>query len=128
MTEPIIDTSILVDYLRGHPDAIAWLHATRAAGGLFTHAVAAGELLIGARDRLEQQQIDRFLSTFTVLPSNEADALAAIDYVRRFRLSHGVGLLDCLMGATCVRISSPIATLNSKHFLPFPNLHVIRPY
>jgi predicted nucleic acid-binding protein len=128
MTEPIIDTSILVDYPRGHQGAIAWLGAAQSAGGLFTHAVVAGELLIGARDRRELQQIDRFLTAFTVVPSNEADSLAAVDYVRKFHLSHGVGLLDCLIGATCVRTSTPVATLNSKHFSSFTGLQVIRPY
>ena len=128
MTEPIVDTSILVDYMRGHPQAIAWLNALRTSSILITHAVVAGELLIGARDRREQQQIDHLLATCNVLPANEADSLTAVDYVRQFRLSHGVGLLDCLIAATCVRHAAPVATLNSKHFSVFPGIVVVRPY
>src|SRR5258708_7844104 len=101
MTEPVIDTSILIDYMRGRTQAITWLDATRTSVGLFTHTVVAGELLIGARDRRDQQQIDQLLSLFTVLPANETDSLVAVDYVRRFRLSHGVGFLDCQIAATC---------------------------
>jgi predicted nucleic acid-binding protein len=128
MTEPIVDTSILIDYMRGDARAIAWLDATRATSGLFTHAIAAAELLKGARDRGEQRQIDRFLARFTVLPSNEADSLVAVDYVRQFWLSHAVGVLDCLLAATCVRLAAPVATINSKHFVAIPGLVVLRPY
>lgn len=128
MTDSIIDTSVLVDYLRGHQQAIAWLDALRAAGGLHTHAIAAGELLIGARDRRELQQLDRFLSAFTIIPANEADSLSAVDYIRQFRLSHGVGLLDCVIDATCVRLGRPVATANTKHFSIFPTIRVVRPY
>jgi predicted nucleic acid-binding protein len=128
MTDPVIDTSILVDYLRGHQQAIPWLDGLRTKGALFTHAVAAAELLIGARDRRELQQLDAFLATFTIIPANEADSLTAVDYVRRFHLSHGVGLLDCVIAATCVRLGAPVATANSKHFSVFPTIAVIRPY
>jgi predicted nucleic acid-binding protein len=128
VTDPVIDTSVLVDYLRGHRQAIAWLDALRAGGGLHTHAVVAGELLVGARDRRELQQLDRFLATFTVIPANEADSLTAVDYVRQFRLSHGVGLLDCVIAATCVRLGRPVATANTKHFSIFPTINVVRPY
>jgi predicted nucleic acid-binding protein len=128
MTEPIIDTSILIDYMRGHAQAIAWLNVTRASSGLFTHAIVAAELLKGARDRREQQQIDRFLNRFIVLPMNEADSMLAIDYVRQFHLSLSVGVLDCLLAATCTRLAAPVATINSKHFVAIPSLVVVRPY
>jgi hypothetical protein len=128
MTEPVVDTSILVDYLRGHAQVTAWLNSQQVAGGLFTHTVVAAELLLGARDRREQQQVDRLLSRFTVLSANEQDSFAAVDYVRQFRLSHGVGVLDCVIAATCVRIGAPIATINSKHFSIIQGLSVTRPY
>lgn len=128
MTEPVIDTSILIDYMRGHTAATAWLDATRLSVGLFTHAIVAAELLKGARDRREQQHIDRFLTRFTVLPATDADSLAGVDLVRQFHLSHSVGVLDCLIAATCVRLGAPVATINSKHFIPIPGLVVVRPY
>jgi predicted nucleic acid-binding protein len=128
MTEPIIDTAILVDYLRGHAQAIAWLDGLMQSSGLFTHAFSAGELLIGARDRREQQQVDAFLKRFTIIPATDADSLAGVDYVRQLHLSHGVGLVDCVIGATCVRLGATAATLNVKHFSVFPGINVIRPY
>jgi predicted nucleic acid-binding protein len=128
VTDPVIDTSVLVDYLRGHQKAIIWLDGLRASGGLHTHAVVAGELLIGARDRRELQQLDRFLANFTIIPANEADSLTAVDYVRHFHLSQGVGLLDCVIAATCVRLGRTVATANTKHFAIFPTISVFRPY
>jgi predicted nucleic acid-binding protein len=51
-----------------------------------------------------------------------------LDLLAGFRLSHGVGWPDCLIAATAIRLGRPVATTNVKHFTPFPNLQVIRPY
>src|SRR2546429_449874 len=68
------------------------------------------------------------LSTFNVIPPNEADAAASVDLLKGFRLSHGVGWPDCLIAATALRLGWSVVTTNLKHFSPLPNLQVVRPY
>ena len=52
----------------------------------------------------------------------------ALEWDGRFYLSHGVGVLDSLIGATAVTHHLILATLNTKHFASFPGLRIERPY
>jgi predicted nucleic acid-binding protein len=53
---------------------------------------------------------------------------AALSWFELYHLSHGVGFLDSLIGATAANHSLTIATLNSKHFASLPGLQIERPY
>lgn len=114
MSEGIIDSSVLIDCLRGRPGATAFLSTVTTGGARpRTHLLVAAELLAGARDAAEQAMIDSFLGTFDLLLPNEADGLAALDLYRRFRLSHGVDWPDCRIAATALRLSAEVHTLNT---------------
>jgi len=43
-------------------------------------------------------------------------------------LSHNIGFLDCLIAATAIKNGLSLATLNLKHFAPFSDLQVEKPY
>ncbi|HSV16565.1 MAG TPA: PIN domain-containing protein [Tepidisphaeraceae bacterium] len=128
MSSGIIDSSILIDCLRGRTDAIAFLTAQSTVNRARTHLLVAAELLAGARDKQEMATIDSFLRAFDLAIPNEADGLAALDLYRQFRLSHGVDWPDCQIAATAQRIGVEIFTQNFKHFIAFPGLRVVRAY
>lgn len=88
----------------------------------------AAELLAGARNQNELTEIDKVLNAFSVVPVSENDSLKSVELFKRHRLMDGVGWLDCLIAATCLRQSLPIATLNDRHFRAFDGLQVMRPY
>ena len=127
-SDPLIDSAIIIDHFRGHPDAISFLRDVRSAGTLVTHVAVVAEVLAGAFNRREQNTIDQLFKSFTVLPFNEADAAVSIDLLKLYRLSHGVGWIDCIIVATAMRHGVAVATMNVKHFAAIPNLQVIRPY
>ena len=127
MSEPLIDTAILVDVLRKRSEAEAYLLSI-ASQGLFTHATVVGELLMGIRDKKELQALDELLRPFFILHPTDADSSSSLGLLRQFKLSHGTGYLDCLIAATALRMNLSIATTNDKHFRPIPGLQVIRPY
>jgi predicted nucleic acid-binding protein len=52
----------------------------------------------------------------------------ALNDFAAFRLSHGVGLLDALIGHTAIGRNEVLATFNVKHFGPIPGLQTIQPY
>ena len=81
MISGILDSSVLIDCLRGHMGAVAFLAAQSATGNPVTHVIVAAELLAGARDKREQGVIESFLGAFTVLLPNESDALAARPFI-----------------------------------------------
>jgi tRNA(fMet)-specific endonuclease VapC len=124
----MFDSSVLIDCLRGRPDAIGFLAAQSAAGRPRTHRVVVAELLTGARNNAEQRLIDSFLQGFDLSLPNEPDGLVALDLYRRFRLSHGVDWPDCQIAATAQRLNVEVFTQNVKHFAAFPGLRVVRAY
>jgi len=128
MNETIIDSSIVIDYLRGRPAAERFLAERRSRGELATHVVVIAEVLAGARNRQELIEIDRATKVFRLVPIGEADSIASVELYKRHHLVDGVGWLDCLIAASCLRRSLPIATLNERHFKVFEGLRVIRPY
>lgn len=129
MNEGIIDSSVLIDCLRGRTPATTFLAGRSSAGRRpRTHLLVAAELLTGARDLREQAAIDSFLATFDLVVPTDADGLSALDLYRRHRLSHGVDWPDCQIAATALRLGVEVYTLNVKHFAPFAGLHVTRPY
>jgi tRNA(fMet)-specific endonuclease VapC len=128
MTEIIVDTTILIDASNELPSALRYLHGLFISGNAGTHAQAAAELLSGTRDSREQRRLLKMLQSFSVHHPNEQDSKSALSFLTRFHLSNNLGFEDCLIGATALRLSFPVATLNVRDFRLFPGLKVIRPY
>jgi predicted nucleic acid-binding protein len=55
----LIDTDILIDAERGHPDAVAFVTAQQAASGVLVGAVTAMELVVGCPNSQELAHISR---------------------------------------------------------------------
>lgn len=62
-TAYLIDTTILVDFLRGQQRARAWL-ARFPEGELAISVITAAELLAGCRNRQEQKRLEAELERF----------------------------------------------------------------
>jgi tRNA(fMet)-specific endonuclease VapC len=123
----LVDTTILVDYLRGNQSAKAWLESF-PAGELAISVVGAAELIAGCRNRAEQEQVEKELALYSIIWISGAISPTALSWYREFHLSHGVGFLDCLIGASAHHYGVTVSTLNDRHFHPFPGLAVERPY
>ena len=123
----LLDTSIFIDYLRGSETAKAWMNHLQM-GELAFSVVTAAELLAGCRNRREQDSVEKELSLYPMIHISGAVSQTALEWYRQFRLSHGVGFLDCLIGASAHHYGLTVCTLNDKHFLPLPELRVERPY
>jgi len=128
MSETIVDSSIVIDYLRGRRVAQEFLDGLRVRDELATHVVVVAEVPAGARNLQELIEIDRAVKVFRMVPIGAEDSFASLELYKRHRLRDGVGWLDCLIAATCVRMSLPIATLNERHFQVFEGLRMVRPY
>lgn len=124
MPDGLIDSSVLIDCLRGRADAIGFL----AAHTRRTHLLVAAELLAGARDKQELTVIDRFLATFEIVSPTDADGRHALTLYRDHRLAHNVDWPDCQIAATALRLGVEVFTLNVKHFAALPNVRVVRAY
>lgn len=122
----VIETSVLVDYSRGHPPALQWIQGL--SGDISITFVTAAELLAGCRTRREQRVIEQELRNYEILWGSADSAVTALDWFKQYRLSHGVGFLDCLIGAIAFERGATLYTLNMNHFSPLPGLTARRPY
>ncbi len=120
----LVDTDILIDYLRGHPDAVSCLE--KNVDDIFISAVSVAELYQGVREGSERTKLSRMISALVVLPLTEEIAETAGLYRRDYRVSTGCGLADCMIAATASEHHLPLATLNGRHFKMLSN--VITPY
>jgi predicted nucleic acid-binding protein len=90
--------------------------------------VVQAEVLSGARDRRHLTMLDAALADLRRYTVKTADMSTTIGLVRDYTLAHGIGWPDCLIAATCLRLSLPLVTLNDKHFKSIRGLSVLRPY
>jgi predicted nucleic acid-binding protein len=123
----LVDTTILVDFLRGNQEANDWL-GRFAFDELTVSVVTAAELLAGCANRREQKRVEKDLALYSMAFISSAISATAWDWYRQYHLSDGVGFLDCLIGASAYHLGITAYTLNEKHFRPFSGLKVERPY
>lgn len=120
----LLDSDVLIDYLRQRPPAVAYLRALPAVPLL--SAVVVAELFSGVRDGHERQQLEAFIIASQVVPVDERVAIQAGLLRRQYRLSHRPALPDMLIAATALVHNATLVTLNSKHFFMLPS--VVVPY
>lgn len=123
----LLDTTIFVDLLRGSTKAQKWIDSL-PPDSRFLSVVTIGELLAGCRDLKEQQAVEKELLLYKTVWLDELISKQALAYYRKLRLSHGVGSLDCLIGATAKERAMQVASLNLKHFTALPGVKAMRPY
>jgi predicted nucleic acid-binding protein len=116
MVTALLDTSILIDILRQNPTAQNWLE--QREGRLGITPVVWLEVLQGATNRAKQKDALALLKRFERIEVTAADYDWAIEQVIRFRLSHNVGGVDCLIASASFRLQLPLYTINLKHFAP----------
>jgi len=123
----LIETTILVDILRDHIQAITWVNSLPPQRR-WVSVVTYFELLAGCRNRREQRIVTREMRNYHLLFLTEDVSRTALSWYTSFHLSHGVGFLDTLLGATAFHHDLKLATLNTKHFAPLPGVQVENPY
>ena len=118
----LLDTDVLVDFLRGHKKAVAFVYVNSTR--IILSSIVVAELYAGVKGDAEQTALDAFISLFRVVPVNAEIAMAGGLYKRDYGKSHGVGLADAILAATAEAEKAELKTLNRKHY---PMLKGLRP-
>lgn len=118
----LLDTDVLVDFLRGHDKAVAFVNTHSAR--IILSAIVVAELYAGVKGNEEHVALEGFVSLFRVVPVSAEIAKAGGLYKRDYGTSHGVGLADALLAATAEAEDAELKTLNRKHY---PMLKGLRP-
>ena len=118
----LIDSTVLIDVLRGHPTALAFLADAHRTDELLSVTPIRTEVLGGVR-------ADMVAPTFTLLRRIHwmdvtielADVAGALQ--RRHRPAHGgIGVVDYLLAAAAIEVGGIVATSNVRDFPMFPGL------
>ncbi len=110
----LIDTDVLVEYLRGRSEAVEYLEGLTS--DLYISVISIAELFAGVRDDEEEKSLKQLLLAFVVLPVTEKTARLGGLYRRDYGGSHGTGLADALIAATSEENGADLVTFNSRHF------------
>jgi predicted nucleic acid-binding protein len=118
----LVDTSVLIDYLRGHDAAAAVLERERAAAPLHASEITRLEVLAGMRPA-EAAATRSLLSTLRWHPVDTEIAEDAGALGRRWLQSHhSIDGADLAIAATALRTGSRLLTRNVRHFPMFADL------
>ena len=116
----LLDTDVLVDFLRGHSKALAFVNAQ--SDRIILSSIVVAELFAGVRGDAEQVVLGDFISLFRVIPVDAEIAKTGGLYKRDYARSHGVGLADAILAATAESENAELKTLNTKHYPMFKGL------
>lgn len=123
----VLDTSILIDYLRGFAPAQDWLDQQRDQIMVITPIVWM-EVVQGASNKKKQSMALNFLRNFPLEHTQKVDDEWAMEQVAALSLSSGVRFPDALIASVAKRLEVPLYTQNLKHYVALPGLTVKAPY
>ncbi|MFW5722772.1 MAG: type II toxin-antitoxin system VapC family toxin [Desulfohalobiaceae bacterium] len=116
----LVDTDVLVDFLRGYWKATEFIE--EFSSQIILSPIVVAELYAGVKGDNELSILDSFVSLFRVVPLTSEIAKSGGIYKRDFGKSHGVGLADAIVAATAEAEKAELKTLNVKHYPMFKSL------
>ena len=116
----LLDTDVLVDFLRGRSQAVSFVNAHSAR--IILSSIVVAELYAGVKGKSEQVALDNFVSLFPIVPVDAQVAKAGGLYRRDYGKSHGIGLADAIMAATAEAEKAELKTLKTKCYPMFQGL------
>lgn len=122
----LLDTDVLIDVQRTHPAAVTWFTGLTEVPSVPGFVVM--ELIQDAQNGRQIRDALRMIAPLPVVWPSAADCQRALADFTAFHLSHGLGLLDALIGACAVGLSAELCTFNVKHYRVIPGLVTAQPY
>lgn len=113
----LIDTDVLIDFLRGKPVARQLLESAIPTYSACVSVVTVAEIIAGMRPS-EEKATEEFLQGFVVIPVSEEIARLAGSLRNRHKR---VLLPDCLIAATALAGAAALLTFNRRDY-PFSEL------
>ena len=114
MTAYLLDTCVLIDYLRDREAAVDTIR--RLAARPSVSVVTIAELHAGVRNDRERHGIEALPTLLDVRDIDLGIARIAGSYCLQYRRSHGVGMPDALIAATARVHGARLVTRNARHF------------
>lgn len=115
----VLDTTVLIDLLRGNPAALAFLQSLDEVPAC--SEVTRVEVMRGVRHR-EREATERLMRSLRWIGLDEQIARRAGMLGRTWRRSHLLATPDLIIAATAQELGADLATSNTRHYPMFDAL------
>ena len=116
----LLDTDVLIDYLRGLPQAVAFVRTLDSS--ICFSSITVAEVYCGVKGADEEEKIKELFAHVPVIPFDLSIAREAGRLVAAYHKSHKLSLPDALIAASCVQTGATLQTLNVRHYPMFAAL------
>ena len=124
---PVVDTDVLIDYLRGSGPGRELLSSLVASLAYRVTAVSAFELALGRSYAADPDPINALISV-PCLPLGRRAGVGAGALLHDLRAAgQEIGMRDAMQAAICLDAALPLVTRNTRHFERVEGLEVIEP-
>jgi predicted nucleic acid-binding protein len=119
----MIDSDVLIWYLRGNPKAYKVIEEQN---GFFISVVTYMELVQGMQNKKELTLLRKTMRNWNakILYINEDISAKAMFFVEQHFLSNSIMLADALIGATAISNGLKLLTTNIKHYKILKNIEL----
>ena len=121
----LVDTDILIDVSRGITIAINRLQSEAINSTLAISTITQMELIVGCRNNMELQNLEKFLQRYVIITVNEFITDKTIELLKKYRLSHGLLIPDGLIAATAIVINAPLLSKNQRDYRFISELNLL---
>ena len=112
----VVDSSILVEYLRDNPRAVKFLERRHETDEIIVPTLVAWELWKGATTPSRKQQVSDLLSALSADPFTSGIAqLAGELHIQQQSLGRSRPVIDLLIAAHALQHRCPVATLDRDY-------------
>jgi predicted nucleic acid-binding protein len=116
----LIDTDIVIDFLRGDRQALAYFKSI--SDRICFSAITVAEIYSGVKGKKEESEVERLFSIYPVFAATDKIAREAGRFVKQYWPSHSVEIPDAIIAATCLLSGLELKTFNIKHYPMFKDL------
>jgi predicted nucleic acid-binding protein len=111
----LCDTDIIIEFYRNNPDIISELKKI-GQKNIAVSIITAGELIYGALNKKELNQIKRDLNSLVLVDIDKKTCSIFLELLGKYALSHKLAVPDGFIAATALASDIELYTLNHKDF------------
>ena len=116
MDKPLLDSDVIIWYLRGREHARQWVNDLKKGGVPCCSVLSVTEIVIGMRPK-EANVTRAFLEALDIVPVDRAIAWRSGELIQRYaRRGVTLDFVDATIAATCLMRQLALATYNTDHY------------
>ncbi len=127
----ICDSDTLIDYMNTtsvrHKETVSVIESSIGIESVLVSVISKMEILAGASNRKQQNDIAKYLNGFSTALINDKVASKAFELFLKYHLSHKLMIPDAIIAATALEADIPLFTYNQKDFKYIADLQLYKP-